>query len=410
MSRHWFWKHRELSVEGRNRAAQVRSRMRLRELTIQELETRTLLSVSALKDVNNTLNVTLGASGDQTTITAEAGDIKVTGTGIAPSAFTGIAALVVQGSNQENESVALTSNGGAALSLHGAANTDALAVSGVTSVTFTSVAVDATVGNVTVNATDALSATNPTLSTTFTPVTLITVTGGSIQADNITLQATATVTDTTNGVLAGQLGNLGANAGIADLEPSATVDVDTGANISVNGVSGNVTIGATASATINSTPTASSSLSPVDASIAVSTVKSNAVAHVSGGSTVAAGSQGTLNIAATNTTSLITDADGSASGSSAAGAVVAVAVDNSTTTAYLDGGSHASGGAVSIQSTATNTANTTAKSTAKAPTKAPPTPRSRPTSRTTTPRRPTEPWGSPAPPRSPTSRPRPRRT
>ena len=148
------------------------------------------------------------------------------------------------------------------------------------------------------------------------PQAAISVTGAVIEADNITLDASASSSTRTPPWEA--LNAIGVAAAIADLDPSAAVTV-TGSStrIAVNGASGNVTIGADSSTTINSSTTvgtdiAGSALNPVDAAIAESVVNSSAVAQVGGGSKVSAGSgTGTLSITSTNTTNVTTEVDGS---------------------------------------------------------------------------------------------------
>jgi hypothetical protein len=333
---------------------------------IQELENRTLLSVTA--SLNATvLDVNLSAAGDQATITPSGSSISVSGTGYSGNSFSGVTAIVVLGANtssQDDPNQGVTfGGGGGTIALNTAAGTDALNVSGVTSTAFTDVTIDATSGNVDVEVSETTAATNPLTSITYAPQATVTVTGATIKADNITLDASASATDTTNGLLGGTLDASGVAAAISDLQPSATVTVGGSSNITVNRTGGNVAIGAVASATVDSTPQVTSGLLPADAVIATSIVNSTAVAHVGGSSTVSAGSGGTLSITSTNTTSLTTDVDGSSS--KAGGGSVAVAIDNSTTQAYVDGGSSVAGGTVDVSATATNTANTTAKATAQ---------------------------------------------
>ena len=207
---------------------------------IQELESRTLLSVTASLN-SGVLDVNLSAANDQALITPSGSSISVSGTGFSAQAFSGVTSLLVQGANtpgqdDPNQSVTFGGSGGT-ITLNTASGTDALNVSGVTSVTFTDVTVDATKGNVDVEASET------TLLASGTPQAAISVTGATIEADNITLNATATASYTYT-----SLGALNASfvaAAIANLDPSAAVTVTGSATkIAVNGASGNVTIGA----------------------------------------------------------------------------------------------------------------------------------------------------------------------
>jgi len=274
----------------------------------------------------------------------------------------------VQGANtssQDDPNQSVTFGGSGGTIALAASGTDALKVSGVTSVAFTNVTIDATSGNVDVGASETTSVTGVQEKTA--PQVSVSVTGATIEADNITLDASASSTYTYSAPLGGNLNDAGVAAAIADLEPSASVTVDGSSGVTVNGTSGNVTIGADASATVNSTTTVGTdiygnALNPVDAAIAASIVNSSAVTQVGGGSTVSAGNgTGTLSITSTNTTNVTTEVDGSGA---VGGASAAVTLDNSTSQAFVDGGSTAKGGTVNVLATTTNTANTTANSTA----------------------------------------------
>ena len=356
------------SMGARARASATRPRRLSPFLAIEQLENRTLLSVTAV--LNSTvLDVNLSAANDQAMITPSGSSIDVSGTGFSLQSFAGVTGIVVLGANTSshddpNQGVTFGGSGGT-ITLDTASGTDALNVSGITSVTFNNVTIDATSGDVDVEAAETTSATG--VAGTGSPQVSISVTGASIKADNITLDASASSTYTYNAPLGGILNSLGVAAAVANLAPSATVTVASAANISVNGSGGNVTIGAVTTATVNSTETVGttvggSALNPAEAAIAESVVNSSAIAHVGGGSTVSAGSgSGALSITSTNTTTITTEVDGSAA---AGGVTAAVTLDNSTSQAYVDGGSTAKGGTVAVTATTTNTANTTANSTA----------------------------------------------
>ena len=339
-----------------------------RPLDLELLENRTLLSVTATWN-SGVLDVNLSAADDQALIALSGSSISVSGTGYTIQSFAGVTALLVQGANTSsqgdpNQGVTFGGTGGT-IALDTATGTDALNVSGVTAVTFTDVTIAATSGDVDVEATETTSATG--VSATTAPQVSVTVSGATLKADNITLNASASSTSTYSAPLGGVLNAIGVAAAVADLEPSATVTVGGASSVKVNGAGGNVTIGANASATVNSTPTVGtaiggSALNPADAAIGVSVVNSSAVAHVGGGSTVNAGSStGTLSISSTNTTTVTTEVDGSGAGG---GATAAVTLDNSTSQASVAGGSTATGSTVDVLATTTNTATTSAKSTA----------------------------------------------
>ncbi len=328
------------------------------------LEERTLPSVTASLS-QGLLTVNLGAASDQATIAPSGSNISVVGTNLASQSFSGVNAIAVVGTNTSSldaaeQSVAFGGSGGT-ITLNTASGSNALDVSGVTTVSFNNVTINATSGNINVVASETTSATNPLTSTTYMPQASVNVTGATIEAHAITLDAAASATDTTNGLLGGVLDPSGVAAAIANLKPNATITVAGTSTIQATGSGGSVTIAAASIATINATPTITAGLLPADAVIATSIVNSTAVAHVGGSSTVNAGN-GILNITSTNTTNITANVTGS---SSAGGVSVAVSIDKSTTQAYVDGGSSIGGGTVNVQATATNTANTTATSSAQ---------------------------------------------
>jgi hypothetical protein len=347
------------------RAKTIRKRRSRGNLVLECLENRTLLSVTASLS-SGVLDVNLSAANDQALITPSGSTISISGTNFSVQSFSGVTALLVQGANTSsqddpNQSVTFGGTGGT-IALDAASGTDALSVSGVTSVTFTDVTIDATSGNVDVEASETTAPTGDVASST--PQVAISVSGATIKADNVTLNATASSSYTYSSL--GSLDSIGVAFATADLEPSATVTVTGSAtNIAVNKTSGNVTIAANSSATFNASITVGTSflgnaLNPVDAAIAESIANTSAVAQVVGGSTVSAGSgTGTLSISSTNTTTVTTDVDGSAA---VGGATGAVTLDNSTSEALVAGGSTATGGTVDVLATTTNTANTSATS------------------------------------------------
>jgi hypothetical protein len=373
MAGKWKWSIRSQSV--RSTAARPRSErkppgQRALELTFQELEQRTLLSVTAsLK--SGVLDINLSAAGDSAMISPSGASISVSGTGDSGALFSGVTAIVVVGTNTPatdapGESVTFEGSGGT-IALNAAAGTAALSVSGVTAADFTDVTIQVTTGDVAVMASETTSTTTPE----YAPQASVAVQAGAvITADNVRLDANATSSYTYSASLAGALNQmaLGVAAAIADLAPSATVTVEgSSTKIAVNGSSGDVTIGSDASATVASTPTAGtdvagSALNPADASVAFSVVNSSAITDVGGGSSVSAGTgSGTLSITSTNTTNVTTTVTAS---SIAGGATAAVTLDNSVSQATVDGGSSAQGGTVDVLASTTNAATTSASSTA----------------------------------------------
>ncbi len=374
MSRKWNWGLGSKWVRSKAAPGQAQGKRATRRstyLTIQELERRTLLSVTASLN-SGVLDVDLSSANDQALITPSGTTISLTGTGFSNRSFAGVTALVVQGTNTSdvddpNQRVTFGGSGGT-ITLRTAAGTDALSVSGVTSVTFTDVTIDATRGNVDVEASETTPAVQTTLEiATGKPVAAISVNGATLKADNITLDARATSTYTYRSL--GPINKAGLAWAEADLEPSAAVKV-TGPStlISVNRASGNITIAADTSTTVDTSASAGTEIkgiavNPADAAILASVVNSSAVAGVGGGSTVSAGTgTGTLSITSTNETDVTTDADGT---SALGGATGAVTLDNSLSQAFVTGGSTATGGTVDVLATTTNTAETSAKSTAK---------------------------------------------
>lgn len=261
-----------------------RPRRKSRPLVIQELEQRTLLSVTASLH-SGVLDVNLSAANDQALINPSGSTISVSGTGFSSHAFSGVSAILVQGSNTStqddpNQSVKFGGSGGT-ITLNTASGTDALNVSGVTSVTFTDVTINATKGNVEVEASETTSAANSVLPTTVSVTNAaISVTNAAITADNITLDASAVSNYTYAAPLSGVLDSVGVAAAIADLEPSAAVTVTgSGTKISVNKASGNVTIAAESTTTVDSEPEVGTEVggigvNPADAAIAESVVNS----------------------------------------------------------------------------------------------------------------------------------------
>ncbi len=306
MDRKWFRRiglTRMTAAGAVSRSSKRRRRWKSPELVIQELERRTLLSVTAFFNPANSteLEVDLSAVGDQAQIMPSgkplglgALTVVVLGTNYSgPSSFPGVMQIVVDNTStlvDANQAVTFQqSSSSSTFALDAASGTDALLVDGIASVTFTDVTVEATSGDVDVAASETTSVTG-VLGTT-KPQVSVGVTGANIKADNITLDASATSSYTYSDPFGGVLNSLGVAAAIADIEPSATVTVGGSSSVEANGTDGNVTIGADTSVTVNATAKVDtvfggSALNPVAAAIAFSVVNSSAVADVGGGSTV----------------------------------------------------------------------------------------------------------------------------
>src|SRR5208283_123340 len=143
--------NRATSTGARPRSSANRPRRKSPYLMIQELESRTLLSVTASLSAG-VLDVDLLAANDQATITPSGSSISVSGTGYTANSFSGVTAIVEQSANTSsqddpNQGVTFEGSGGT-IALDTESGTDALKVSGVTSVTFTGVTIDATSRNV----------------------------------------------------------------------------------------------------------------------------------------------------------------------------------------------------------------------------------------------------------------------
>ncbi len=351
----------------RRAQSRLEARRRIDLLGPERLEDRTLLSITASLS-SGVLDVQLSAAGDQALIAPTTSGISVSGTGYTAQTFAGVTAMVVQGANSASQDVpnqGVTFGGsGGTITLDAAAGTAALNVSGVTSVIFTDVTVDASSGDVNVAASEMTSA--AAMQATSKPDVSVSVTGATIKADNVQLTASASSSFTNSAPAGGALNALGVAAEVADLEPSASVTVQgPSTTIAVNGTGGNVTIAADAGVTITSSSTvgttfAGNAANPVDAAIAESIVNSSAVAQVGGGSTVSAGTgSGTVSITSSNTTTVTTKVDGAGA---VGGATGAVTLDSSTSQASVSGGSTVSGDTVDVTASTVNTATTSATS------------------------------------------------
>lgn len=121
--------------------------------------------MSITASMNGTeLDVNLSASGDSATISPLGSSISVTG---QSSASSGVKSIKVTGTNTgtvdtPNQSVTFGGSGGT-ITLQATAGAPALNVSGVTSVNFSKVTVNATSGDINVAASETTSTANPGL-------------------------------------------------------------------------------------------------------------------------------------------------------------------------------------------------------------------------------------------------------
>ena len=210
-----------------------RRRWKSPDLVLQELEKRTLLSVTAfLNPASSTdLEVDLSAVGDQALITPSGSTIVVSGadgtTYSGPPSFLGVTEIAVYNtSGQTDAAQSVTFQPAAGQSsgtfdLSAASGTNALLVNGISSVTFTGVTIDATSGDVDVQASATTAPTSGLVASSAPSASIDVENNTAITADNITLNASASSTYTYSAPLGGAANDLGAAASIADIEPSA---------------------------------------------------------------------------------------------------------------------------------------------------------------------------------------------
>jgi hypothetical protein len=357
-------------------------------LVLESLESRTLLSVTANVNAQNVLDINLSAANDTAVVSFDGSNLDVTGDSTSLGSFlvSSLTGIDVTGSGSSDQSVTFQNASGVtgAVSLSGALTTSSittLTISDTYDGQSASLAADSiTIDGGGIRAPLAPSGDSTDLSllagdsesgtTTDGGVTTngnanagVTLTGATLQGDDVSISASATM-DVTNG------GNVVAGAAGGNL---VTVDVGSSAQIEIEGSTtikgaGSVMIGSTSTAIVTANPEANALESTgVDAAIADLTVTTNATAEISGSTAITAG--GAFMLTATNTTNAVTSADGSAAGSSAGGATVAVGVVNSTTQADITGAATVSAKDVTVSATSTATADSSAQSTAQGATR-----------------------------------------
>ena len=216
---------------------------------------------------------------------------------------------------------------------------------------------DAAGGDLTVAASDTETGTDTGTGVNVTANAQITIDGASLTGDDVNLTATSDLTATSNGVFSG---TQQANVGLVNGGSDTTVSVTGNSQITATG---NVEISAnsTTTSTVIVAAEATGSVA-LDAALATSLVTNSATAYLSGTTSVAA--SGTVSVASTNTANVTTQANGSGSGSNAAGTTVAVAKVGDTTAAYIDSDVSVHASAISVTATSTDDAPTSATSTA----------------------------------------------
>src|SRR5271157_2065532 len=234
MARNWWGQlgNRWMTRAGKCGRSDHRLWRRRRELTLQELESRVLLAVSA-SEAAGLLNITLGAVGDTATVAVSGtSSLTVTGTGYTSHTFTSVTGVTAMGNSLANQSITFGSTPTSSFTL-----SKALTVSGLTSATITdnyhvtsaSVSADniaitggsliapktaSPAGNVSLTAGDTET------STTAQASAQVTLTNATIQGDNITIAANGTLTVTTNGN-----GVAGANLATVNAGTNATIAI-----------------------------------------------------------------------------------------------------------------------------------------------------------------------------------------
>jgi hypothetical protein len=328
-------------------------------LALERLEERLAPTVTPQLLSSGILDIGFSAANDTATVSAIGPNIDVfDGTTHTDFAATSVNAINAHGNSSPNQAVtfgspvtlsgALTVTGLTIATLNGAYAAQSVNVAVGGTIDIAAGATLSTSGDITLTAQDA-----ETGLTAMSSAQVI-VSGATLQGNNVSLSATSTLTATATASLLAQI----------NAQSNALVSVDGSSQITA---SGNVTIAV--GSTVNSSAVATASSAdkvnlPVDAAAATSTLASSAIAHVSGTTAVSAG--GTFSLTAINTSSVTTEADGTAGGPNAGGATVANAAVTDTTLAFLDGSAsivRASG--VQVSATEADTDSTAAKSTTK---------------------------------------------
>jgi mucin-19 len=341
---------------------------RTRKLLLEELEDRTLLSVTSTLS-GGILDLAFGADNDAATVAVVGPNIQVQSGGstniFAASSVSGINAHRSAGQNQ---SLALKGT----YSLTGELDVANLASVSLGSVTVGASAVNVsgagtislqnasltTSGDQTFAAAVTANGTSGVLSTSGTGSAQVTVTDSTLRGGNITLQATSTLT--VSAQQSSQQGGSGQDFQNAQGTSTAQVTVAGASSIRATG---NVLIQATTTDSTTATARAASSgtNSNFDAAIALANVNSTALARLGGQTSVTAA--GNFQLLAANTTTLTASADGSAGGAAAKGGTFADAELTGSTTATITDSAAVSAASVVVSATSNNTVSSTAKST-----------------------------------------------
>ena len=152
------------------------------------------------------------------------------------------------------------------------------------------------------------------------------------------------------------------SASTPNVSPLATIAATSGASVNVGGTSaltasGNVTLAASSTVTASATPgTPNVATLPADAGVAINVITSSATTHVGGSTSVSAG--GTLELDATNQVTANTVANASAGGATGLGGTLAVTELTTTTQAYLDGTATVNAAAVNLKANSANSLTT----------------------------------------------------
>jgi hypothetical protein len=351
--RSWIRQPVRRPVARSNGKVQVRSR-----LAVERLEARLAPAVTGRMLAGGILDIGLSAVGDTAIVSVLGANIDLfDGTTHTDFAATSVNAIDAHGNSSPNQAVtfsgpvtlsgALTVNGLTTATLNGAYAAQSANMSVWGTIDIAVGATLSTSGDISLTAQDAETGLMALSNSQ------VIVSGSTLQGNNISLSATSTLTATAAASALAQI----------NAQSNALVSVDGSSRISAGG---NVNIGAVStvnSSAVTKAGAADNTNLPVDAAAATSTLASSAIAHVSGNTSVSAG--GTVSLTATNTSSVVTEADGSAGGPSAGGATVANVAVTDTTKAFLDGSASIWAAGVQVSATESDTAATTAKSTAK---------------------------------------------
>ena len=240
MARKWlqrFGSRRAKVADGRGRHPGSGPRARSVELTFQELENRTLLTVSASLNTG-VLDVNLSASGDAATIAESGSNLTVTdqnSTVVGTFALASVQGFDVTGASVANQAVTFSGVGSQSSPL---SLSQTVTVLDVTALTITGSGLDSS-GNISLTVADSETGSSAQAGAQ------ITVTDSTIDGGAITIGATATI-------MASDPGDGALGADLADVNVGSNATIAIGGSTSISGT-GAVTIGSTSTATITAT-------------------------------------------------------------------------------------------------------------------------------------------------------------